>query len=296
MKSAQLFIVTLSLIWPSSQINSTKEKEDCFEWGVEYHGGGLDNPMVTGVTSPDSCQSLCQERPGCNYFAWVNSEHEVTGYRNTCWLKSSPGTAQSCSTCVSGPRECEGDTECCTVVTVSSSGDTGDYQWNRLGVFLYQYDAPDGRPVYFKEKDSQWLYFVQYPYVWYVNDDPLVNMGGIINMESDAMCPEDIQTPWSFYRWGDGEVNDWEEDPFLKVTCGGELPKTTTSTTSVKTTSTTTERPGPPPEPCTWGSGCDGCEVTTEAGGEVYCCASQCDSGEVWVWAEDGVTQCNCSH
>ena len=94
-----------------------------------------------------------------------------------------------------------------------------------------------------------------------MNDDPLVNMGGIINMESDAICPEDIQTPWSFYRWGDGEVNDWEEDPFLKVTCGGELPKTTTSTTTVKTTSTTTKRPGPQPEPCTWGSGCDGCEV-----------------------------------
>ena len=216
--------------------------------------------------------ALVQERPGCNYFAWVNSEHEVTGYRlvlswivkfdqiqiyseieyasnteyhvysvlekwpnstiwrllfkyeyqislfgpnysisriicdntgcrNTCWLKSSPGTAQSCSTCVSGPRECEGGSECCTVVTVSSSGDTGvwsatrgwhlmmcdagDYQWNRLGVFQYQYDAPDGRPVYFKvrrnsewsiiqvmklfqEKDSQWLYFVQYPYVWWV--------------------------------------------------------------------------------------------------------------------------------
>ena len=34
---------------------------DCFEWGVEYHGGGLEDPMVTGVTSPDSCQLLCQE-------------------------------------------------------------------------------------------------------------------------------------------------------------------------------------------------------------------------------------------
>ncbi len=28
--------------------------------------------------------------------------------------------------------------------------DAGDYQWNRLGVFQYQYDSPDGRPVYFK--------------------------------------------------------------------------------------------------------------------------------------------------
>ena len=58
-----------------------------------------------------------------------------------------------------------GGAGCCTVVTVQSSGDTGqwsaeevtsdkcdagDYQWNRLGVFQYQYDAPDGRPVYFK--------------------------------------------------------------------------------------------------------------------------------------------------
>ena len=37
-------------------------------------------------------------------------------------------------------------------------------------------------------------------------------------------------------------------------------------------------------------------QVTTEAEGEVYCCASGCDWGEVWVWAEDGVTQCACSH
>ena len=72
--------------------------------------------------------SPLQERPGCNYFAWVNSQHDVTGYRNTCWLKSSSGTAQPCSTCVSGPRECEGGgggAGCCPMVTVQSSGDTG---------------------------------------------------------------------------------------------------------------------------------------------------------------------------
>ena len=61
---------------------------DCFEWGVEYHGGGLEDPMVTGVTSPDSCQNLCQMREGCQYFAWVNSQHDVINYRNTCWLKA----------------------------------------------------------------------------------------------------------------------------------------------------------------------------------------------------------------
>ena len=73
-----------------------------------------------------------QERPGCNYFAWVNSQHEVASYRNTCWLKATSGTAQPCATCVSGPRQCEGGgaAGCCPVVTVQSSGDTG--QWSAL--------------------------------------------------------------------------------------------------------------------------------------------------------------------
>ena len=75
---------------------------DCFEWGVEYHGGGLDNPLVTGVNSPDRCQYLCQQRQGCQYFAWVNSQHDVLDYRNTCWLKETSGTHQPCATCVSG--------------------------------------------------------------------------------------------------------------------------------------------------------------------------------------------------
>ena len=36
------------------------------------------------------------------------------------------------------------------------------------------------------------LYYVDYPAVWYVGDEPLVNMGGIINM-GDALCPHDIR-------------------------------------------------------------------------------------------------------
>jgi len=278
---------------------------DCFEWGVEYHGGGLEDPMVTGVTSPDSCQNLCQMREGCQYFAWVNSQHDVINYRNTCWLKGPSFTKQPCDTCVSGPRDCgdqvttttESNTGCCQVVTIASSGDTVDYQWNRLGVFSFQYSSPDGRPVYYMSKHDQWLYYVDWLGVWYVNDTPLENMGGIINW-SDAFCPEDIQEPWSFYRWGDGEIDDWEEDPYLKVTCGGnpDPPKTTTTTTTRRTT-TTTKSPQPGPDPCSWGSACDGCQVTNSHGGVTYCCASGCDWGDVWVWDdENGVTQCTCSH
>merc|ERR1712243_158906 len=82
----------LCLALPCATLHATSHrfnitKDDCFVWEVEYHGGGLENPMVTGVTSPDQCQELCQDRQGCNYFTWVSSQHDVTGYRNTCWLK-----------------------------------------------------------------------------------------------------------------------------------------------------------------------------------------------------------------
>ena len=281
---------------------STISDGECYQWGLEYHGGGLESPLVTGVTSPDRCQLLCQERSGCEFFTWVSSQHEVPDYRNTCWLKSSQGNPQQCESCVSGPRECEEpDTttatysDCCPTVTVASQGDTGDYQWTRLGVFSLMDQSPDGRPVYRKDGSSpQYLYYLEWLGVWYVGDQPLVNMGGLINW-GDAVCPSQLQQFWSFYRWGDGEINDWDEDPLLTVTCGGSLPSTTTrrpttSSTTRETTTTSKE------EACTWGSACDGCSIFTESGGVKYCCASQCDQGDVWVWEEDGEVRCACSH
>ena len=178
-------------------------------------------------------------------------------------------------------------------MTVASTGDTVDYQGVRLGVFSYQYDSPDGRPVYYNHEHDQYLYYVDYPAVWYVGDEPLVNMGGIINM-GDALCPHDLVDTWEFYRWGDGEINDWDEDPYLKVTCGGEVKTTTTTRRTTTKPPTTTSRWGE--DTCTWGQACDGCHVTNEAGGVVYCCAVGCDWGDVWVWQEDGVTKCTCSH
>ena len=122
-------------------------------------------------------------------------------------------------------------------------------------------------------------------------------MGGLINWDQ-ASCPEDITSAWSFYRWGDGEVNDWEEDPQLRVTCGWEngVEDTTTTTRRSVTSTTTTRDPGPDTEPCTWGDACRGCAVTTETGGVTFCCSTHCDSGDVWVWGEDGAVECACSH
>ena len=283
----------------------------CFQWGLEYHGGGLDSPLETGVTSPDRCQLLCQARAGCKFFTWLSSQHEVPDYRNTCWLKSSQGQPQQCQTCVSGPRDCQEPpsttsttsttssySDCCPTVTVASQGEAGDYQWTRLGVFSLMADlqSPDGRPVYMKPGSfPQYLYYLEWLGVWYVGDQPLVNMGGLINW-GDALCPSQLQQFWSFYRWGDGEINDWDEDPLLTVTCGGSLPSTTTSRTTSRTSTETPETSTSLEEACSWGSGCSGCSVFTESGGVRYCCATDCDQGEVWVWQEDGQVRCACSH
>merc|ERR1719232_414049 len=186
-------------------------KDDCFVWEVEYHGGGLENPMVTGVTSPDQCQELCQDRQGCNYFTWVSSQHDVTGYRNTCWLKGTQGDPQPCKTCVS-----------------------------RLGTYFYYDNSEDGRPMYRQDNKDNYLYYLNWLGVWYVNDNPLENMGGLINWD-DSFCPGDITEDWSFYRWGDGEVNDWEADPELKSSCSQD--PTPTNTTIPPTSSTHTPNP-----------------------------------------------------
>jgi len=309
--TALIFSVLLTFSKEDSPLGSNIDKGECFEWEVEYHGGGLDNPLVTGVTSAEWCQLLCQDREGCNYFTWVNSQHDVVSYQNTCWLKSSQGTPQSCPTCVSGPRSCGTSSTtrppntCCETVSITSSGDTPDYQWTRLGTFYLYDNSGDGRPMYRQEPGQQqnYLYYLDWLGVWYVNDNPLQNMGGLINW-GDAWCPADLEEHWSFYRWGDGEIDDWEEDPTLRVSCVGNEPtKPTTTTTTEKTTVPTmqptthpTRTPSPDAEPCSWGSACDGCDQWAEMDGVRYCCASQCDWGDVYVWTDDGQVWCECYH
>jgi len=297
-----LSCATLQATLKATPRRSNIPKNDCFVWEVEYHGGGLENPMVTGVTSPDQCQELCQDRQGCNYFTWVNSQHDVTGYRNTCWLKGTQGDPQPCKTCVSGPSTCGEDpttappSGCCSTITISSSGDTPDYQWTRLGTYYYYDNSDDGRPMYRQDNNDNYLYYLDWLGVWYVNDNPLQNMGGLINWD-DSFCPGDIVEDWSFYRWGDGEVNDWEADPTLKSSCSKDPPPTkpTTTTTTVPPTSST-HTPNPNAEPCTWGTACDSCQVWTINNGVKYCCAQQCDWGDVFVWTQNGEVQCECTH
>eukprot|EP00091_Calanus_sinicus_P002290 TRINITY_DN1230_c0_g1_i4.p1 TRINITY_DN1230_c0_g1~~TRINITY_DN1230_c0_g1_i4.p1 ORF type:complete len:205 (-),score=58.52 TRINITY_DN1230_c0_g1_i4:315-884(-) len=171
MRLPTLLFLLVSVSYEDSPLRSnTSKARACYEWEVEYHGGGLENPMVTGVSDADQCQQLCQGRQGCNYFTWLSSQHEFSGYRNTCWLKSTQGTPQACKTCVSGPRSCGGNpTNCCETVTISSSGNAHDYQWTRLGTFRQFGTSDDGRPIYRQDPSSQnYLYYLDWLGVWYV--------------------------------------------------------------------------------------------------------------------------------
>merc|ERR1719350_2192356 len=131
--------MVVSVLAALATLPATLGQATCWEEGVEYHGGGLDNPMVDSVVSVWRCQELCQERQGCNYFTWVSQSHDVAGYRETCWLKGSQGNPQPGQGMVSGPRDCPDNPTpgyCCNQVAIISSGGTQDYQGQRLGHYM----------------------------------------------------------------------------------------------------------------------------------------------------------------
>ena len=49
-------------------------------------------------------------------------------------------------------------------------------------------------------------------------------------------------------------------------------------------------------EPCTWGHFCDDCDIWSEADGVKYCCATDCDTGEIEISTSDGEVSCTCYH
>jgi len=290
-------VLTLTVLFTYVSVSFSSA---CFEEGIEYHGGGLEDPMVSQVTSASDCQGLCQYRTGCNFFTWVGPTSPTPYYRNTCWLKGSNGKRQKDSSCVSGPRVCSNPTPtprptpaptpsdgCCDNVLISSTNtEILDYQWTRLGHFT-RHGETGGRPAYRQldktKGQKNYLYYQSGVGVWYVGEILGANQGGIINW-GDAKCAEELSSSWSYYQWGEGTADDWVEDKGLKVTCEGPGPHPTT------------EKPSPKPEACTFGEFCNGCAVTTMVNGVTYCCASDCDHGEVNVWEVNGRVQCKCFH
>ena len=51
-----------------------------------------------------------------------------------------------------------------------------------------------------------------------------------------------------------------------------------------------------PGEPCTWGSACNGCDITSQHNGVTYCCAVDCDHGDLEISTNNGEVVCSCHH
>jgi len=183
-------------------------------------------------------------------------------------------------------------------VSITSIGPTNDYQWTRLGRYSYGGELEAGKP-YFIQQDvgtPNYLYYLEWLGVWYVGEELGANMGGLINW-GDSVCPDQLEDPWSFYEWGDGTSNDWAEDPTLGVDCEADEEQTTsTQRTTGDPAPTGSSSTMPPSSSCTFGAACHGCDVTQEFNGQVYCCASQCDSGQIYVWEDETGVHCNCAN
>jgi len=292
----QLLVTVHMLPMLVSCTNLVVSDPSCWENGVEYHGGGLPDPMVDQVGSAEACQQLCQAREGCLFFTWVGPTSSVSFYRETCWLKGSKGTPQPDPSCVSGPVSCASD-ECCRQVSITSLGPAANYQWNTMGRYSYGGEQ-DNRP-YFIQQDvdtPNYLYYLEWLGLWYVGDTLGANMGGLCNW-GDSKCPDQLEDVWNFYEWGDGTSNDWAEDPTLIVNCeADDAPMTTTQKTTSEPATSESVSTSPPSSSCTFGAACNGCEVTQEFHGQVYCCAFQCNSGQIYVWEDENGVRCNCAH
>jgi len=188
---------------------------------------------------------------------------------------------------------------CCPALEIASDGGTNDWQWTRLGVYYLDGESAKGRPQYKKPKDqfaAEYLYFLsEYGLnVWYVGETAGINLGGMINHDSDTLCPTDLKEPWYYYNW-DEEINDWALDENLVVRCLNDPPPTSAepaTTTKPPPTSTSPER-----ESCTWGAWCDDCSVTAVYAGVRYCCTDRCNSGGIEIAINgEGNVECFCYH
>jgi len=191
---------------------------------------------------------------------------------------------------------------CCSEIRVEGGQASVDNQWTRLGVYRLTGEE-GGRAVYTQDNGQNYIYFLGswipgYDW-WYINGILGENMGGMLNHDKTVNCPDQITMVWDVYVWT-GEwasINDWYPDPELTITC------TNGETTAPPFPTTTTTRPPPPTttsgdrEVCTWGSWCDGCDVTASSNGETYCCANECNTGGIHIdVGANGNVDCFCYH
>ena len=165
---------------------------------------------------------------------------------------------------------------CCDSLILESGGMGDFYQGERLGKYIFSGQSSSGHGIYSQANGDNHLFYLASKGLWMVGPNIGQDWGGILNREA-GQCPEALTSDWEYYMdWTDS----WEEDWTMEAGCensGGP-----------------TEDPNS--EPCTWGSFCDDCLIWSEANGVRYCCAQNCDTGEIEVSTENGEVTCRCYH
>ena len=91
----------------------TSETKGCYKLCSKNIIGAINEnflEMIPDIESEDGCRDLCGDEPGCEYYTFYLEDDP---YYGTCFLLSSlQPPIQDCPTCVTGPRNCDGPTDC----------------------------------------------------------------------------------------------------------------------------------------------------------------------------------------
>ena len=85
-----------------------------------------------------------------------------------------------------------------------------------LGSYDFSDNGQDGTQVYKQVGGSNYLYFMRSLQLWYIGDDPGVNMGYAMNQDSNPKCPEHLANVWKWWNWAEDE---WTLDNLANIKC-----------------------------------------------------------------------------
>jgi len=112
--------------------------------------------------------------------------------------------------------ECDGsNVECCSSVSLTSSGGTADKFPDLLGQYTQSPVTKGGQPVY--TKDELYLYFLEdipHHFEGWTVSNSLSELGSISNLFK-SNCPNDEGGSWEFVN----DSEDWEQDDSFKIDC-----------------------------------------------------------------------------
>ena len=106
---------------------------------------------------------------------------------------------------------------CCNNLIFESSGSIAEGgQKHVLGSYDFSDNGQDGTQIYKQVGGSNYLYFMRSLQLWYIGDDPGVNMAYAMNKDNVPKCPEQLENVWQWWNWKEDE---WTLDDLADIKC-----------------------------------------------------------------------------